>query len=165
MKGFVLLSTTFIIAIISLIVLTLANSLNIDLKIINQLTMRQKRLGELEDTAQEIIAKVSSKEYTDCYSDTPREFIDYSHVNKNGCRYVNGRFILEYLGEFTCVVVNAGQSSLATKHYNLYLINQYLSNHLLQVRFAIAGELTSCLQIQQRLINPGIISWVFWNHM
>ena len=160
MRGFVLLSTTFLIAIIALIVLTLASSLNLDSKTLNQLALRQKRLAEIEENAHAIIAEVSSEQLVDCYTDKGRESINYEFVKKNGCSFVNHKFLLKNLGEFVCVVINNSQSLLATQHYNLYLINQELNNHLLQVHFVTAGKRSECLQAQQRLVTPGIISWL-----
>ena len=160
MKGFVLLSTTFFIAIISLIVLNLASSLNLDHKILNQLIFRETVFTELEDNAQEIISKVSSMQNLDCYVDPARELVNYEYVNKKGCQYANAWYLLKDLGDLACVVVNDAQNSFATHHYTLYLIGQDLKNNLLQIRFATVGKLSQCLQLPQRLIKPGILSWL-----
>lgn len=166
--GFVLLSTIFLLSILSLLVLRLSAALNLDFAILRDLVRSYNSLTELETSAAELIADIRPlpKRSSDvnlaehCLVDAEYP-VNAQYLLENGCNFSSNRFVYLFadLGEFACITVVDANGLHATHHYNLYLLDKNMSR-ILQIRFAVLGRLGKCQSGLFRQISLGIQSWI-----
>lgn len=161
MKGFVVINTVFIISLIALIVLTMQNSLQLDMRIVSQLTNAHHAFHELEQTAMQVINDFNpSKSSIKCYTE---ESFSYLDITKFGCHDLSSNiyYTIKDLGEFPCLRSYQNGKSLSTHHYLLNIVNNKIHSRVLQIRYVLLGNNSECYNASPRYVAKGVLSWFY----
>lgn len=165
MKGFVVINTIFVISLIALIILTLQSRLQLDIKIVNQLTISHRAFQELESAALKIIMDSNSYNIIKkCQYDYNSDEFSYENILKHGCGVLNRNiyYSITDLGEFPCLRIYKEHMNLATHHYLLNIVSRNFHSKILKIRYVTPGPNLVCKNSKPRYVEPGLLSWLIF---
>lgn len=161
MRGFVLINTIYMISLMALIILTLQSNMQLDIKIINNLSSYLQEMRDLEKSAIDIINDFEANSVQDnCKFVYDKDLFNYNNIIKNGCSVNNKiHYFITDLGEYTCLRVIINDNSFATHHYLLNIVSKNLFSKILQIRYVLPGSNSLCKNSIYRDISTGMLSW------
>ncbi|HBI21345.1 MAG TPA: hypothetical protein DDY37_01955 [Legionella sp.] len=158
-KGVVLLSTMAMIAVMSLLVLSLMQSVLLYMKANNQLIRQHQVFYAMES----LINKLSLTE-PGCviYSKSPNELIDQV-VAHQGCTHKDNQreytYVIEDLALYPCLQIETAGVIQGSRHWLITIATTALPHVVLQVRIALPAETKPCLLTTMHQIQAGVLSW------
>lgn len=161
-KGFILIITLLMLAILSALVLYLLKMTAINYQALNSSLQSTQAFYQMERTARQLMTELS----TTCVQPEigPNQALELLH-KKQGCTIrIAGQsyhYLIEDLGNFPCLTIKKGSTLLASHHYRLSLSNI----SLLQLRFVVQGATQACESPESISINEGIVSWRYLNEI
>ncbi|KTD21833.1 hypothetical protein [Legionella londiniensis] len=162
-KGMILLSTVTMMALLSLLVLSLFQSIFLYAKANSHFTSNHQEFYALETVAHLLIqSKVFLKE-RGCFCSEP----DFASALKKlkegkGCRFLfkqeNYQYYINDLKEYSCLNIRLERKIRSSHHWLLSVMNE--KQQFLQLRIAWEGSgQGQCREGQAKYIPAGIISW------
>ncbi|KTD72945.1 hypothetical protein [Legionella tucsonensis] len=163
-KGFILLLTLLIIAVISLLILTSMQHVLLYYKTINKQEVLHQNFYQLEDIALRLLHQRTALS-PDCVtrSDSANQVI-HNLLEYKGCSLKSGltqyKYYVEDLGEFPCLVVRYKGRKSASHHQRVTVVpfEEGSPVALLQIRYISAGRVIPCL-VKEHAIPLGVSSW------
>ncbi len=158
-RGVVLFSTLLMIAVISLLVLSLMQAVLLYMKTCNQLIHQHDVLHEMESVIQRLDLARS-----DCvvHQKTPNELIDQM-VAHQGCTHTEKDRVYTYiigdLGPYPCLPIETPNGLQGSRHWLITIATASLPNTLLQVRLSMPEKTQACLRSAPHPIHAGVLSF------
>lgn len=142
-SGFVLLTTILMIAILSLLVLSLMQGVFLYIKGCNQIVTNHESFYRLEAVADKLVL---------------------SHpACSHGCTLVEGkheyRYELEDLGVFPCLPIKVNNVVYSSRHWRITVAAIQPNPVILQLRIATIAGVAQCDGALPHTIRPGVLSW------
>ena len=157
--GIVLLTTLLMMAILSLLVLSLMQSVWLYLKTNNQLIHQHDAFYGMEAVLNRLDFKAP-----DCvvHQQTPNQLINAVGAHQ-GCTYTEKKrhftYIIEELEHYPCLQIDATNGIQGSQHWLITVASDALPNVILQVRYAVPIETEACLLGLPHRIRTGVLSW------
>lgn len=165
-KGFVILITTMMLSILTMLILSLMQSVFLYIKVSNQVLIKHELLYQLEAVAQQIVKADYS---LDCLlrEENPNNIIELL-LQKQGCLFAweNKKYyyLINDLGLFPCLQMMSSNQVSSTHHW-LVTVSSPPQQEILQLRVAKPAKAIACDFDKIRLINNGVISWRYLGHI
>ena len=167
-KGFVLFTTILMLAMLTLLVLSLMQAVLLYVKAGNQLTKRHQAFYQLETAAH--LLRFSHLAHQDAQCIVAEKLADQvieRLKHQHGCEKVIENqaylYLIEDLGIEPCLQVIAHDVPFSTRHWRLTLGAEGENHDYLQIRVAELTGHRPCLNQQVLQIRPGLVSWRFWS--
>ena len=163
-RGVVLLTTLFMITILSLLMITLLNNLFSYLHIFTILQKKQQVLQQLEKITLIYLSgnALSTNPACQIADDNPNASIDYL-IHQPGCVFTSKKhsyyYVIANLGEYPCQKISINGIQYSSRHWLFTVASERLKSSMLQLRLAVITKDRHCETKQTRLIQPGILSW------
>lgn len=161
LKGTILVTTIIMISILTMLTLTLMQTVFIYLKVSQQVVKNHELFYELETIARVL----SSESYSlDCLltNEEPNKVLELLR-DHYGCHRVVGKhqydYLIDDLGYFPCLTIVERGKDYSSHHWLVNVATNTLPQMMLQLRLAKrAGEM-DCQSPSKRQIDPGTVSW------
>ncbi|MDP3561034.1 MAG: hypothetical protein Q8R83_02500 [Legionellaceae bacterium] len=162
-QGFILLTTLLMISTVSLLVLSLFQSLFLYFKMSNQWIDNHQAFYQLEDIAEEISQGILAGATRSCV------FIDHElsqrSLNQKGCILEKNNQTYHYamidLGLYPCLAILKDKKKFSSHHWLLSVISDHLPEHVLQFRLATIGKPLHNVSSTTGMISVGRMSWQY----
>lgn len=155
--GMIILTTVIMISILTILILSLMQSVFFYTKVSNHVVKRHHALYQFEAAAYHLIALSGSAECL-LTEENPNQLVDLL-LQKKGClltaehrRYY---YLVDDLGLYPCLQSASGDSS----HHWLYTIFSPFDHAVIQLRVARPASVLHCELSGVRHIKMGVISW------
>lgn len=163
-EGFIFFMTLCTILVISVLLITLMQQVLLYHKALNKQEQLHQNFYQLEGLASQLASDFSEKNHCVEHRDSVNQIIKELLHNK-GCLLAVGqaryRYIIEDLGDFSCLVLYQNQNKRATRHLRisiLLLADKQNPASVLQLRFIKPSVAKVCLE-KEHPVTPGISSW------
>lgn len=164
-NGFIFIITLLMITVIILLVLASMQHILLFYKIINRQEESHKNFYNMENTARQLVQKNLTSFTPICIirEDSPNHLL-HQVIHQQGCSLVSEGlkygYLIEDLGEFSCLVARIKNQKYATHHRRLTIVQLDKGNPLsfLQVRLITAAGPANCVA-KEHIIPVGISSW------
>ncbi len=160
-RGLVLLTTVIMISILTLLILSLMQSVFLYIKVNNQVLRNHELLYQLEAVAYQL----GKENYTsDCLltNENPNQILELL-LSRQGCffRAENQQYIylVNDLGLFPCLHIRDGKEIHSSHHWLITVMSPPPQQAVLQVRISKAVQAITCQASEMRMINKGLLSW------
>jgi hypothetical protein len=166
-KGFILLTTVTMIAVLLTLVLSLQNSIYLEIKTSNVFIKAHQDFYKLEDLAEQISQNISGYATKDCVVAK----LDMNEINKTlliskGCRLEDKNhdhyYIVSDLGVYSCLQIGDKDIKYSSHHWLISLTSKELSSKIIQIRIALPIKISNCDLSESKIIQAGIISRRDW---
>jgi len=160
-KGMVVLTTIIMLSILTMLVLSLLQSVFLYTKVSNQVLAKHKALYQLEAAAYHLIA--------DNYApaclltlENPNRIIDFL-LHKRGCSFIwedqRYYYLVDDLGLYPCLQTMSDSEVKSSHHWLITVLSSFPQQAVLQLRIAKSVRAIHCDIEHTRQINMGVISW------
>lgn len=155
--GIVLLTTMMMLVILSLLVLSLMQSVFLYIKSSRQIIENHQLFHQMEVLANQLDATACIVENKD-----PNQLIDLlSHdqgclIEEKGHWY---QYVIEDMGVYSCLQIMVNAAPQGSHHWLITLVSMQSPRILLQLRIARPAETTTCDVSLAHSIASGVISW------
>jgi len=165
--GIVILTTIIMLSILTLLVLSLMQTVLLYIKVSNQVLIRHERFYKLEAAAHQLLLK---NHQADCviHYENPNKIMGLS-VDGQGCLFVQEKqqyqYLVDDLGLFPCLKMAYGKERQSSHHWVITILSPLPEQAMLQLRIAKPAKAVACGFSDERWINSGIISWRYLPHI
>jgi hypothetical protein len=166
-KGMVLFTSMVMLAILSMLILSLMQAIFLYIKASSQLANQHQAFYQLEAVAAQLQLSNFSELDTQCMvqEKNPNEVIDRLK-HHHGCKQIEGeksyRYLISDLGDYPCLQVESEGNRLGSHHWLITVENQEAPFELLQLRMANPINSIQC-EGTPTVINAGVVSWRHFN--
>lgn len=163
-RGVVLLTTLFMITILSLLVITFMNSLSLYLRADHTLERKQQLLQQLEKISVAYLSRNALFTNLACVitDDNPNASIDYL-LHQSGCVFTSQKhpyyYVIADLGEYPCQKISVDGTQYTSHHWLFTVASEGLKPSMLQLRLAVITPDRRCETKLIQFIPPGVLSW------
>lgn len=160
--GFVLFTTILMLAMLTLLVLSLMQAMLLFVKASHELIMRHQTLYQLETAAKVIrLSHLANQEVPCTVEEKPLHNI-IERLSQRGCEKVIRShvylYLIEDLGVFSCLHIVRKHHAFSSHHWRLTVIPKNQPSEVLQLRITNRANPQACdgnvVEIRQ-----GIVSW------
>lgn len=157
--GAVLLTTILIIAILTLLVLSLMQGVFLYIKGCNQIVAHHQSFYQMEAIANKL--DVSK---TACWVNDkdPNQLIDIL-LTQHGCTFIDDKqqywYVVEDLDVYPCLQITDGERVFSSHHWLITLATIQPQVIVLQLRIATIANAEKCEQAPAQLIQSGVLTW------
>lgn len=165
--GLVLLTTIIMISILTLLVLSLMQSMLLYLKAHNQVLIKHEVLYQLEAAAYQIAKETYS---SDCVltNENPNRMLELL-LSKRGCVFMEENrqylYLIDDLGLFPCLQIKSGNEIQSSHHWLITVISSTSQHTALQLRVVKLTQAIACKAAEIRWIKKGVVSWRYLSHL
>lgn len=162
-SGFILPITMIMIASMTVLTLSLMQSIFIYLKLIHQIEKKHDNFYALEATAIRLANAMDHPGRSECTMNLmdPNQMIEMLERHQ-GCRYTHKNrhyeYLMDDLGIFPCLKIISNHTRYSSHHWLISVVTSSNAS-VLQLRIAKPYKDISCDGRDEHLINPGVISW------
>ena len=167
-SGMVLFTSMVMLAVLSMLILSLMQAIFLYIKASSQLANRHQTFYQLEAVANQLrLSTLSEVSDSRCVvqEKSPNEVIDKLNHHL-GCERIEGTksyvYLITDLGEYPCLQVESAGIFLGSHHWLITIANQEVPNEVLQLRTANPVHSTQC-EGTSTVIHAGIVSWRHFN--
>ena len=157
--GMVLLTTIMMIVILTMLVLSLLQSVFLYIKSSNLVMANHQVFHQMEDLANTLDLTNAACVVRD---KNPNQLVDMLSANQ-GCVMVEGRrqyrYVLEELGLYPCLQILMDGTLYGSQHWLVTLASMQPPNMILQLRMARPAETHACELSTMPRIYSGVVSW------
>jgi hypothetical protein len=163
-KGFILPITMIMIVTMTILTLSLMQSIFVYLKLIHQIEKKHTDFYELESTVLILAELLKTQERSECIMNTmdPNQIIEMLRQHQ-GCPYIHKNRSYEYLiddlGIHPCIKIISKQTPYGSHHWLLTVRAASSRSPILQIRLASPDKVVSCQVMDERFITSGVTSW------
>lgn len=173
-RGYILLTTLLMIGILTILVLSLMQSVYLDFKMSNQLTMNHQAFYQLESVAKKITNHISEYASQPCViQEWDPNRVDTVLIRQHGCAISDMqqtelkqtyRYIISDLGVYPCLEIVLDDIRYSSHHWLISIMSERLPTYFLQIRTATIEQLRACELPNVRKISSGVMSWRYTSH-
>lgn len=162
--GIVLLTTMIMMSLLSVLMLSLMQSVLLYAKVSNQIVLTHKLFYQLEAAAQ---ALISSSAPPDCIltGEDPNHIIDLL-LHQKGCYFVHNEqsysYLIDDLGLYPCLRMLYKSHTYSSHHWLITIVSLPLSR-VLQLRIAKPAKMITC-DLKEHYINNEVLSWRYLSY-
>ncbi len=162
-KGFVLFTTILMLAMLTLLVLSLMQAVLLYVKAGNELTKRHQAFYQLETVAHLLrFSHLANQEAQCTVEEKPSHDVIEHLKHHHGCEKVMSQqaylYLIEDLGDFPCLQIVLKHHTLSSHHWRLTVMSKARPYETLQLRFTNGVSLKRC-DGETLTIRKGIVSW------
>lgn len=158
-KGVVLLSTMLMLVVMTLLVLSMMQSVLLYMKASNQLFHQHTVFYDMEDVINRLDVASSNCVVN---NQNPNQLIDLLVANQ-GCTHEENRrkytYIIGDLSLYPCFQIKTASGMRGSRHWLITIASTGLPHVVLQVRIAEPTETEPCLLTVVHPIHAGVLSW------
>ncbi|KTD06407.1 hypothetical protein Lgra_3184 [Legionella gratiana] len=166
-KGFIFTVTLLMIMVISLLLLASMQHILLYHKVINRQEESHKNFYNLENVARQLSKKYVTSSTLNCViKEESQNQVLHKLLHHQGCSLshegLQYEYLIEDLGEFSCLVAWSKNRKYATHHQRLSIVQLDKGEPLsfLQVRSIAVGKLANCF-VKEHIAPIGISSWSY----
>lgn len=160
-SGMVLLTTIIMIVILTMLVLTLMQTVCLYIKISNQVVIRHETLYQLEAAAHQLI-RVKNDPNCMVTDEDLNQVVDWL-LHKRGCSFKDNNhqyhYVIDDLGLYPCLQIVFGKQKYSSHHWLISIASEPPRQDILQLRVTEPVRAISCDVSSVHQINSGVISW------
>ena len=159
MQGIVLLTTMMMIAILTMLVLSLMQGVFLYIKSCNQIVTNHDVIYQMEAIAGKLELSTSA-----CIvrNKNVNQLVEQLAEN-GGCLFDEGarqyKYVLADLGLYPCLQINLDETLYGSHHWLITIKTVQPPNMIVQLRFATIAKATVCELSTVHRIKPGVLSW------
>lgn len=156
-----MLTTIIMLSLLTMLVLSLMQSVFLYTKVSNQVVVKHKALYQLEEAAYHLITESYSP---NCLftSENPNRIVDFL-LHNQGCSFIwqhqQYYYLVDDLGIYPCLQAISGNEVQSSHHWLLTVLSSLPYQAVLQLRIAKPMRRLHCDLTEARQIKMGIISW------
>ncbi len=157
----VLLTTSIMIAILTMLVLTLMQAVFLYIKVGNQVVIKHEALYQLEAAAHKLIM---ANDEPNCMvtDEDPNQIVDLL-LHNHGCLLSDNHrqyyYVIDDLGLYPCLQIVYRKKIYSSHHWLISVATAPPRQDILQLRIAKPVRAMRCDFFEDRQINRGVISW------
>jgi len=159
-RGMILLTTIIMIIVLTMLVLTLLQTVFLYIKVNNQVVSKHEALYQLEAVAHRLLMLENDPNCVITDGD-PNQMIELLRDHR-GCLFVDNHrqydYVIDDLGLFPCLHIVSGNTKYSSHHW-LITVSMVGQPDILQLRIAKQAREISCYSLEGRQIHQGVISW------
>lgn len=157
--GVVLLTTILMIAILTLLILSLMQGVFLYIKGCNQIVTQHQSFYQMEAIANKLDV---SKRACLVNDKDPNQLIDVL-LTQHGCTFIDDKqqywYAVEDLNVYPCLQITDGERVYSSHHWLITLATIHPQVIVLQLRIATIANTEKCEQASAQLIQSGVLTW------
>lgn len=164
-KGFILIFTLCITALISLLVLSSMKNLMLYQRATTKREMEHRDFYQLEGIARQLIHASKTRLEPCSYHQDQANHSIMQLIEKQGCQLTIQKriywYLVEDLGIYPCLMIVSAKSLYSSHHFRFTVLTPATPEHkasLVQLRVLKLAKLQQCSE-SISYVNPGISSW------
>lgn len=163
--GFVLVTTMMLLAVLTLLILSVMQGLLLYIKSGNQTVMNHRLFYQMEALANRLDVTAP---FCKVHDKNPNQLIQML-LNHQGCIRVDGShrfaYVIEDMGLFPCLQVMVDEVGQGSHHWLVTITTLEPSQMVLQIRIAKPEATLICSLLPAKQIPSGIVSWRTLGHV
>ncbi|MDF1757134.1 MAG: pilus assembly PilX N-terminal domain-containing protein [Legionellaceae bacterium] len=161
-KGFIFITTIVILLVLTMLVISIQNSLYLHIKLTNNLINSHKSFYATEELAVKISNNIENYLMPSCINDNLD--MNIKKIEKGGCvledKERKYNFLIGRIGDYPCLQIKVGDILFSSTHW-LIVLAPLGEERLMKIRVATPNTSSSCNAHNFKNINSGIMSMLF----